>query len=59
VGTRPAAWIDDGHNEACTEWAASREAPTLLVSTDPHEGLTDAQVDELIEWALEINARAE
>jgi hypothetical protein len=59
AGTRAAAWIDDGHNDACTEWAASREAPTLLVSTDPHVGLTDEQVGDLVEWAREINAHAE
>lgn len=48
---RPSAWIDDGHNEACIEWAQSREAPTLLISTDPFIGLTDEHVDELIEWS--------
>lgn len=51
AGSQPAAWIDDGHNEACLAWAAARDAPTLLISTDPFEGLTDAQVDELIAWA--------
>jgi hypothetical protein len=54
AGDRPAAWIDDGHNEACVEWAASRSAPTLLVSTDPHVGLTDEQVEELISWSTSI-----
>jgi hypothetical protein len=51
AGDVPAAWIDDGHNEACIEWAESRSAPTLLISTDPFVGLTDNHVDELIEWA--------
>lgn len=51
AGARPAAWIDDGHNAACDDWAASRDAPTLLVSTDPHVGLTDAHVDELLAWS--------
>jgi hypothetical protein len=51
AGEFPAAWIDDGHNEACEEWALGRTAPTLLVSTDPFVGLTDAHVEELIEWA--------
>lgn len=59
AGTRPAAWIDDGHNEACETWAATRDAPTLLISTDPHVGLTDEHVEQLVEWAAEINARAE
>jgi hypothetical protein len=51
---RAAAWIDDGHNDACAEWAATRQAggePTLLVSTDPYVGLTDDHVDELVAWA--------
>lgn len=51
AGDRPAAWVDDGHNEACEAWADGREAPTLLVSTDPHVGLTDEQVERLIAWA--------
>lgn len=51
AGSKPAAWIDDGHNEACLAWATARNAPTLLISTDPFEGLTDLQVDELIEWS--------
>jgi hypothetical protein len=29
------------------------------VSTDPHVGLTDEQVGDLVEWAREINAHAE
>lgn len=59
AGDKPAAWIDDGHNEACERWAASRSAPTLLISTDPYEGLTDEHVDELIEWADRVSAHAE
>jgi hypothetical protein len=56
AGTRPAAWIDDGHNDACEQWAASRTEPTLLVSTDPFVGLTDEHVKELIAWSTSINA---
>lgn len=55
-GSRPAAWIDDGHNEACAAWAAERDAPTLLVSTDPFIGVTDEQVAELIDWAAQFGA---
>ena len=58
AGDLPAAWIDDGHNEACDEWATSRSAPTLLVSTDPFQGLTDEHVAELIGWAGELSFRA-
>ncbi len=48
---RPVAWIDDAHDERCISWAASRPAPTLLVTTDPAVGLTDNEVDRLLAWA--------
>jgi hypothetical protein len=51
AGTRPLAWIDDAHGEACASWKARRPAPTLLVTTAPAEGLTDRQVTELLGWA--------
>jgi len=54
AGNQPAAWIDDGHNDACETWAVGRNAPTLLVSTDPHIGLTDAHVDQLIAWRASV-----
>jgi hypothetical protein len=53
---RPLAWIDDGHDDACEAWAAAREAPTLLISTDPAAGLTERQVAELLAWALRLTA---
>jgi hypothetical protein len=56
AGTRAAAWIDDGLNEACEAWASGRDAPTLLVPTDPFIGLTDEHVEELIAWSTAINA---
>jgi hypothetical protein len=52
-GTRPLAWIDDMHGEACEAWAASRAAagaPTLLVTTDPSVGLTEREVRRLLAW---------
>ncbi len=51
---RPAAWVDDNLDEACREWAERREEPTLLVETQPAEGLTDKQVQQLIDWAGEV-----
>ena len=51
AGDRPAAWVDDSFNEDCHAWAERREAPTLLVRTDPAVGLTDAHVEELEAWA--------
>jgi hypothetical protein len=49
--TRPLAWIDDAHDDACRGWAARRDAPTLLVSTAPASGLTAAHAARLHTWA--------
>ena len=51
---RPLAWVDDAHDAGCHAWAARRAAPTLLITTDPAVGLSDAQVDELERWALAL-----
>src|SRR5205809_785681 len=50
AGDRPVAWVDDCLDESCREWASGRAAPTLLVSTEPDLGLTDAHVDALLRW---------
>jgi hypothetical protein len=49
--SRPLAWIDDAHDDGCTAWARERAAPTLLVTTDPSVGITEAHVTELLGWA--------
>ncbi len=49
--SRPLAWVDDAHNDACTAWARRRAAPTLLVATEPASGLSTAHVDQLLSWA--------
>jgi hypothetical protein len=54
AGMRPLAWIDDALNEACSEWAAARAAPTLLVRTEPELGLTEREARALRSWALEL-----
>ena len=51
AGDRPLAWVDDALDEHCEAWAAARQAPTLLVHTDPAVGLTDAHVAQLRAWA--------
>ena len=51
---RPAAWIDDNLDESCHFWAASREAPTLLVETKSATGMTDEHVQQLLAWADEV-----
>jgi HAD domain in Swiss Army Knife RNA repair proteins len=48
---QPLAWIDDGHDDGCRTWATARSGPTLLVTTDPAVGLTEADVDRLLAWA--------
>lgn len=52
---RPLAWIDDAHEERCRAWAEARPGPTLLISTDPATGLTEAQVCRLLEWASALD----
>ena len=51
AGDRPAAWVDDAFDDECRAWAAARDAPTLLVATDPAVGLTARHVEALEEWA--------
>lgn len=48
--TRPLAWVDDAHDEACRAWAAERQGPTLLITTEPSVGLTEREVEELLAW---------
>jgi HAD domain in Swiss Army Knife RNA repair proteins len=55
---RPVAWVDDAFNDACHEWAAARDAPTLLLKTDPPVGLTDEIIEELVHWASRVNRSA-
>jgi hypothetical protein len=51
AGDRAMAWIDDDLNEAVRAWARAREAPTLLVDTDPAVGLDDVAAARLVEFA--------
>jgi hypothetical protein len=51
AGARPLAWIDDSLDKSCRAWAASRGAPTLLVPTESHVGITDAHTEALLSWA--------
>ena len=56
AGARPLAWIDDAHGAVCETWAVRRAAPTLLVTTDPAVGMTEAEVARLLAWARELEA---
>ena len=51
AGHRPLVWIEDSQTPEAYAWAASRRAPTLLISTDPAEGLTRAAIDQALQWA--------
>lgn len=52
---RPVAWIDDNFDSSCYEWAEQREAPTLLVPTEPHLGLEEGHVEALNAWAISLH----
>ena len=54
AGDRALAWIDDAHDDSCRAWASSRGAPTLLVTTDPANGLTGVHVEALEHWAARL-----
>jgi hypothetical protein len=55
---RAMAWIDDNFDESCYEWARGRSEPTLLVPTEAHLGLEEAQTEALIAWARGLGAEA-
>lgn len=57
AGERALAWVDDALDAACHAWAAERAAPTLLVQTEPTDGLTQHEADALSRWARELAAR--
>jgi hypothetical protein len=54
---RPFAWIDDNIDHTCHAWALQRPAPTLIIETVRHEGMTDVHVEQLIEWADRLDGR--
>lgn len=48
---RALAWLDDNLDENCYEWAQQRPEPTLLVPTQPAQGLQEAETEALLAWA--------
>jgi hypothetical protein len=48
---RPAAWIDDNLDYRADEWARLRSEPTLLVTTEAADGITDEHVERLLRFA--------
>jgi hypothetical protein len=55
AGDRPLAWIDDAFDDSCHAWAAARDAPTLLVETDPAVGLDEARTACLERFARTVS----
>jgi hypothetical protein len=55
AGDRPVAWIDDLHTAEGQAWAATRTAPTLLLSTTPSIGLTAEHVQTALAWAANLS----
>ena len=55
---RPAAWIDDNIDVECRAWAERRSAPTLLVQTETHVGITEEHVETLLAWADVVTRQA-
>ncbi len=58
AGDRPLAWIDDAFNDACFAWARARQAPTLLVETEPAVGLVGDHAARLRDWAAALGGEA-
>ena len=50
VDDQPCAWIEDNMTSEASDWAAHRQAPTLLISTNPAMGLVKEMVDRLLDW---------
>jgi hypothetical protein len=53
---RPAAWVDDNIDDSGRLWASKRSPPTLLIETLAPVGLTDDQVETLLDWAQRVSA---
>ncbi len=60
VGERPMAWIDDDIQKDAYVWAEGRSQniPTLLLRTDPFDGLTEEIVEKLLKFVVEVKEKA-
>lgn len=56
VGSRPFVWIDDDTGPVDTLWLSDQPAlgEFSIITVEPHIGLTQAVVDEAIEWARSL-----
>ena len=50
VKDRPFAWVDDEIGHDAHRWARTRSAPSLLLDVRPDRGLTQENVDELLQF---------
>ena len=57
AGHRPLTWIGDTLTPEARAWAAKRRIPTLLIATDPAEGLTRPVIDQSLQWADDRSAK--
>lgn len=51
---RPVVWVDDDLGEDARRWAQSRRGPTLLVTCEPHVGLTAEAVDRCLRFSDDL-----
>jgi hypothetical protein len=54
AGDRPLAWLDDDPGPDAADWAATRDARTLIVSPDPRTGWTEDEYHRLLAFASEV-----
>jgi hypothetical protein len=61
VGSRPFLWVDDDSNEVDTLWLESHPGVGAfqLITVESHSGLTQAVVDEAVEWARSLTIQEE
>ena len=57
AGAQPLVWLDDVVTAEMRTWAATREAPALLIEVDPAAGLTRDVIDRCLAWAAAWHRR--
>lgn len=58
IGSRPACWLDDEHNDYTLRWAEerSRTIPTWARLVDDRVGLTPEIAAEVVNWCRRVSA---
>jgi hypothetical protein len=52
---QPFVWIDDDLNSDVEQWLNNYPTPTLLIHTENHIGLTDQDVEKVIDFAQSLS----